>query len=95
MDNGVKRFFPENPMKNDLPQPEPQWTDTHRRAALHELTERFQRHFTEQDVFHAAALFFGLLKEGVFIDKASVTQRMQRERAIAEAPDDESGRRDA
>lgn len=82
-------------MTKNLPQPEPQWTEAHRRAALRELTDRFHMHLTEQDVFHAAALFFGLLKEGVFIDKTSVAQRMQQERARAEALGDESERRDA
>jgi hypothetical protein len=58
---------------------ESHWTDEQRQAALAELERRYQTRLTEQEVFQAAALFLGLLREGVFIEKEAVALRVRDE----------------
>lgn len=71
-----------------------QWTDEQRRAALDELAARFQTRLTEQEVFQAAALFLGLLRDGAFIDRGWIAQRVRQDCDLAaRGADAVSGRR--
>lgn len=66
-------------MKNMSPIPKIQWTDEQRQAALTELEQRFHTHLTEPEVFQAAALFLGLLRDGTFIDREMIASRVRLE----------------
>ena len=83
----------ENTMSKTILKREAQWTEEQRQSALLELEQRFHTRLTEQEVFQAAALFLGLLREGVFIDKTSVALRVHHEHALAGDAGDETVRR--
>lgn len=87
------RFPKEENDENGLVETTRLWTDDRRGAAIRELEHRFRMQISEQDVFRAATLFFGLLTDGAFIDKEEVARRVRSESANAQAAYGETDRR--
>ena len=87
------RFPKAENIENGLVETTRPWTDDRRAAEIRELEHRFGMQISEQDVFRAATLFFGLLTDGTFIAKEEVARRVRSELVDAQTAYGESDRR--